>query len=411
SFLPIVPFRFGQIANQVGQRPLVVGQPLGVTGLLGCQLLISAAELVERFGSLVDLLLKRLEHLELGGRWNSVAASGPTASASATTTTALSCLLGVVGLERVNELIEAVRGRANGLLGLVVGLHGLEPPGGYLHTLRRPLEREREHRSSLELFDQPAGLVLEAPLDLAQAADAGALGDGQLAVGLATHVLIALGGARQLGMAIGQRLELIAHPGELFHGQPLLGLLAVVLELFLGIVQVGQGFFLVLVGLVSLVLVQLLLSLAHLARGIGGSSTGAIGTQLGEPLQLPLELLLDLRLVLCQLLELVAPFLSIGVLFGVAGGLEVLGLSFAQVAHLGLGLFQLLHQARKLAFAAVLNGIDKFPQFLAGLILLDPGLTHLVFLKLLGGFTHLGAGALLAAVARRLTHGGSGQRV
>src|SRR5208283_1537589 len=30
---------------------------------------------------------------------------------------------------------------------------------------------------------------------------------------------------------------------------------------------------------------------------------------------------------------------------------------------------------------------------------------------LLGGFTHLGAGALLAAVARRLTHGESGQRV
>src|SRR5208337_4331683 len=151
SFLPIVPFRFGQIANQVGQRPLVVGQPLGVTGLLGCQLLISAAELVERFGSLVDLLLKRLEHLELGGRRNSVAASGTTTSA--TTASALSCLLGLVGLD------------------------GLEPSGGFLHTLRRPLEREREHRNSLELFDQSAGLVLEAPLDLAQAADAGALGD------------------------------------------------------------------------------------------------------------------------------------------------------------------------------------------------------------------------------------------
>ena len=99
---------------------------------------------------------------------------------------------------------------------------------------------------------------------------------------------------------------------------------------FLGIVQVSQSFFLVLGGLVTLVLVQLLLSLAHLARGIGGGSTGTIGTQLGQPLQLPLELLLDLRLVLCQLLELVAPFLSIGVLFGVAGGLEVLRLSFAE---------------------------------------------------------------------------------
>ena len=98
---------------------------------------------------------------------------------------------------------------------------------------------------------------------------------------------------------------MIAHPGELFHGQPLLGLLAVVLELVLGIVQVSQSFFLVLVGLVTLVLVQLLLSLAHLARGIGGGSTGTFGTQLGQPLQLPLELLLDLRLVLGQLLELV----------------------------------------------------------------------------------------------------------
>jgi len=53
--------------------------------------------------------------------------------------------------------------------------------------------------------------------------------------------------------------------------------------------------------------------------------------------------------------------LSIGILFGIAGGLEVLRLSFAQVAHLRLGLFQLLHEARKLALAAVLNGIDKLP--------------------------------------------------
>jgi len=213
-------------------------------------------------------LLKRLEHLELSGRRNSVTASGSAAAAAATSTSALSCLLGVVGLERVNELLEAVRRGANGLLGLVVGFHGLKPPGGFLHALRRPLEREREHRSSLELFDQPTGLVLEAPLHLAQAADAGALGDRQLSVGLATHGLVALRVAHQFGLALGQRLELIAHPGELFHGQPLLGLLAVVLELFLGIVQVGQSFLLVLVSLISLVLVQLLLSLAHLARGI-----------------------------------------------------------------------------------------------------------------------------------------------
>ena len=105
-------------------------------------------------------------------------------------------MLGFVGLERVDELLEPVSGGANGFLGLLVGLHGLEPLGGFLHVLRRPLEREREDRRSLELLDQPAGLVLEARLDLAQAADAGALGDGELAVGLATQVLVVVGARR-----------------------------------------------------------------------------------------------------------------------------------------------------------------------------------------------------------------------
>ena len=183
------------------------------------------------------------------------------------------------------------------------------------------------------------------------------------------------------------------------------------LDLVLGVVQVGEGFLLVLVGVVALVLIELVLGLGHLALGIPRGPPGALGVELGQALELALQLLLDLRLLLGQLLELVLPLLRVRVRLGVARRLQVLRLPLAELAHLGLGFLQLLHQARELALAPVLDRVHELAQLLPCRLLLASGLAHLVLLELVGGLAHLGRGPLLAALLGRVAHGRGGQRV
>src|SRR5271163_89962 len=126
SLLPIVAFGPGHVANQVGQDPLLFADLLELGGLLGGQLLVAALHLVEGLGPLIDLLLKRLEHLELGGRRNPVAATAATRSTTAAPSTAAAASTGSgarpVGFERLHELFEAIRGGLGGVGRLVVGL-------------------------------------------------------------------------------------------------------------------------------------------------------------------------------------------------------------------------------------------------------------------------------------------------
>ena len=166
-----------------------------------------------------------------------------------------------------------------------------------------------------------------------------------------------------------------------------------------------------LLGLFALVLVEVLLGLAHLARRLLPGLGRAAGVELGQLLQLPLELLLDLGLLLGQLLELVGPLLGVGVVAGLARLLEVLGLALAELVELGLGVLQLLDEPGELALAAVLDRVDQVLEVLADLFLAVAGRAHLVLLELVGRLAHLGGGPLLAALLGGLAHRRGGQRV
>ena len=115
-----------------------------------------------------------------------------------------------------------------------------------------------------ERLGQLAGLVLQAGLDLPESPDAALLGQGELALVLATALLVGLGLLDDLVLPLGERLELVADPGELLDGELLLGVAAGLLEVLLGLLQVGEGLLLFLVGLFALVLV-------HVALGLGPS--------------------------------------------------------------------------------------------------------------------------------------------
>ncbi len=125
-------------------------------------------------------------------------------------------------------------------------------------------------------------------------------------------------------LPLGERLEPVAHPGELLDGKLLLGLAASLLELVLGILQIGQGFLFLLAGLVALVLVQVVLGLLHPAPGAFAGPCRPVGAQLGQPLKLPLQVLADLGLLLGQPLELLLALLGIRVPLRLAGLLQVL---------------------------------------------------------------------------------------
>ena len=236
------------------------------------------------------------------------------------------------------------------------------------------------------------------------------LGQRELPFILEPALLVGLGLADDLILPLGERLELVADAGELFDGQLLLGVAAGLLEVVLGLFQVGQGLFLLLVGLFALVLVDVLLGLAHPARCRPARPRGGVGTELGQPLELPLEVLPDLGLLLGQALELLSPLLGIGIAPGLAGLLEVLGLTRPGLGELALGVLELLDQPRQLALAAVLDRVDQVADLVAGLLLARTGRAHLVALELLGGLAHLAGRPLLLALLGRLAQRGGGQR-
>ena len=135
-------------------------------------------------------------------------------------------LLGLVGLERVDELLEPAGGELLGPDGRVVGLEGLQPLGGVLHPLGGLLQGEPEDGGPLaEPVDQLGGLVLQPGLDPAEFADAGPLGDRELAAVLLAGLLVADGLLDHLALPLADRLEGVAHLGDLLHGELLLGLL------------------------------------------------------------------------------------------------------------------------------------------------------------------------------------------
>ncbi len=72
---------------------------------------------------------------------------------------------------------------------------------------------------------------------------------------------------------------------------------------------------------------------------------GPIGAELGQLLKLPLQVLLDLGLLLGQPFQLVGALLGVGIALGFPRFLEVLSLLRAGLRQLGLGVLQLLDQS------------------------------------------------------------------
>src|SRR5262249_12994223 len=150
-------------------------------------------QLVEGVGPFVDLLLEHLEHLDLREGRDAVAAIAAATSAAATAALALVAVgpLHPVGLERVDELLEAAGGGPLGEEGGLVGLGLGQLRGGIVHRGGGSLEGEAEAGRPLpEPLDQLAGLVLEAGLDPAQVTDASPLGDRELTPILGAGLLV-----------------------------------------------------------------------------------------------------------------------------------------------------------------------------------------------------------------------------
>ena len=106
----------------------------------GVSVLVAPTLFVEGFGAVVDLLLERLEELELGSRRDTVVvAAAPAASTtSAAAPAALPAAGAPIGLERFEQLLEAIGGALGGLFGLLVGLDFLRAAWP-----RRPSSRRR----------------------------------------------------------------------------------------------------------------------------------------------------------------------------------------------------------------------------------------------------------------------------
>ena len=128
-----------------------------------------------------------------------------------------------------------------------------------------------------------------------------------------------------------------------------------------------------LAGLVAIVLIELALRLLHPAPGVFTRPRGPVGAQLGQPLELPLEVFADLRLLFRQPLELVLALLGIGVALGFPRLFQVLGLPGARLGQLALGILQLFHQPGELSLAAVLDRVDQVSELFARLLLLRGG--------------------------------------
>src|SRR5262249_6685291 len=156
------------------------------------------------------------------------------------------------------------------------------------------------------------------------------------------------------------------------------------------------------VGLFAAILVHVLLGLPHLSGGRPAGPRSRIGTQLGEPLELPLEILADLGLLLGQALELLAALFGVGVVPGLARLPEVLGLARPGLGELVLRILELLDQAGQLPLPAVLNRVDQIAHLVPGLLLPRARRAHLIAFELLGGLTQLPGCPLFLALIGRL---------
>ena len=257
---------------------------------------------------------------------------------------------------------------------------------------------------AVELLGQLAGLVLQTGLDLAQAPTRPAAARGELSVVLGSSLLVGLRLLDDLLLPLGERLELVAHASELLVGELFLGIAPGLLDFILSLLEVGECLFLFLGGLVALVLVEVTLGLRHSFRGGLAGAGGGIGAQLGEPLELAFEVLLDLGLFLGQALQLVASLLGVGVLASLLGLLEVLCLLGPGLGEVVLGVLEFLDQPGQLALATVLDRVDQVAELVASLILAGSRGAHLVLLQLLGGLAELAGGPLLLALLGGLAH-------
>ncbi len=170
-------------------------------------------------------------------------------------------------------------------------------------------------------------------------------------------------------MPLGERFELVADPGKLFDRELFLGVAAGLLQLVLSIVEIGQSVLFFLAGLIWLIVVHIVFGAAHPPGRIRAGSRGSIGTQLGQALELALQVLFDFGLFLGESLQLLPAFVGIGVLLGFARFLQVLSLSGPHFGQLRLGILQLFDQPRQLAFTAVLDSVEQITQLVACLIL------------------------------------------
>ena len=234
-------------------------------------------------------------------------------------------------------------------------------------------KRQGEDGRPVEVLGQIGRLFLQAGLDLAQSLDAGSLGDRQFALRFLSQGLVRGRFGDNLLLPFGERLESVAHSGELLDGELLLGFAASLLELILGIFELGQGLFLFLARLFAVVFVEIALRLLHPAPGVFARPGGPLGAQLGQPLELPIQVLADLGLLLRQALELLLALLGIGVALGFPRLFQVLGLAGAGLGQLVLGVLELFHQPGELSLAAILDRVDQVPELFARLLLLRHG--------------------------------------
>ena len=169
-------------------------------------------------------------------------------------------------------------------------------------------------------------------------------------------------------LPLGERLELVAHLGELLHGELLLGVLAGLLDLVLGVFEVGEGLVLLLLGLLALVLVEVLARpwpSGPTARSPARAAASALS--FGKPLELLLRAPPGSRLCsLASFLSWSARCLASGFWRASLGLLEVLGLALAELLEVVLGVLQLLDEPGQLALAAVLDRVDQVLEVAGG---------------------------------------------
>src|SRR5262249_26099955 len=105
----------------------------------------------------------------------------PAASTATTTAAPLTAIPSSVGPKRLEELLEAIRGRPRGILRGFVGLELVQAIGSRFHAAGRTAERQGKDRRTFQAIRDFDGLLLGAVLDLPEALYPRALRDCQFA--------------------------------------------------------------------------------------------------------------------------------------------------------------------------------------------------------------------------------------